>query len=473
MIKQAMYTTIITLYKQGNSQRQIARTTKTDRKTVKRIISRYIEQKIESPISYERTSVLTFWHNEIVELMEKDLSYVRILEELQSKGCHSSYSALTRYFKKHNIKNTTCIRFHTSAGEEAQVDFGEIGMQYDSQGRKRKAYIFNMRLSYSRFDYYEVVFDQSCQTWINSHINAFNYFGGVPKVIKLDNLKAGVIEANFYEPILQKEYKRLADHYNFLLSPCRAYQPQEKGKVESGIKYIKNNFFAGRAFDSFNDLSFALKNWLDKANSRLHGTTKKIPHELFKQEEVDCLTALPISSFDLSSWHNRKVSKDCHITVDNNYYSVPAKYVASEVMVQLAPQIVQIFSANNELIARHTRSCGKGIFTTNLTHYAYGKRQCPGFEEYDNRLEGQMRDIGDNCKTMLAVLRQERSKDWHRSVRGIVALRKTYKDELIDKACQRALCYGINSYSRIKSILDSNAVNLPLPDCGGDYAKSA
>ena len=121
MIKQAMYTTIITLYKQGISQRQIAKTTKTDRKTVKRIISRYIEDKVESPIGYERTSVLTFWHNEIVELLEKKLSYVRILEELQSKGCNSGYSALTRYIKKHNIKNTTCIRFHTSPGEEAQV----------------------------------------------------------------------------------------------------------------------------------------------------------------------------------------------------------------------------------------------------------------------------------------------------------------------------------------------------------------
>ena len=88
-----------------------------------------------------------------------------------------------------------------------------------------------MRLSYSRFDYYEVVFNQTVETWIQCHINAFRYFGGVPKIIKLDNLKSGIVNANFYEPIYQKEYKRMADYYNCLLSPCRPYQPQEKGKV--------------------------------------------------------------------------------------------------------------------------------------------------------------------------------------------------------------------------------------------------
>jgi transposase len=473
MIKQAMYTTIITLHRQGISQRRIARTTGTDRKTVKKIIRRYTEDGAESPVSHGRPSILTPWHNEIVGLLEKNLSFIRILEELHGKGCQISYPSLTRYIKKHHIKNSTCIRFHTGPGEEAQVDFGEIGRQYDQQGCRRKAYVFNMRLSFSRLDYYEVVFDQSCQTWINCHINAFNYFAGVPKVIKLDNLKAAVIDASFYEPVYQKEYKRLADHYNFWLSPCRVYQPQEKGKVESGIKYIKNNFFAGRTFDNYSDLAFALNNWLDKANSRLHGTTRKIPAELFNEEEKACLTPLPVAGFDLSSWHNRKVAKDCHITVDNNYYSVPAKYAASEVMVQLSPQVVQIFSASNELIARHARSCGRGIFTTNLSHYATDKRQCPGFTEYDERLEKQMQDMGDNCKLMLVTLQKERSYDWQRRAKGIVALRKTYNDEIIDKACQRALHYGIVSYSRIKAILESNAVNLPLPDNGGGHAESA
>ena len=102
-----------------------------------------------------------------------------------------------------------------------------------------------MRLSYSRYDYYDVVHDQKVETWLKCHINAFKYFGGVPQVIKLDNLKSGVLKPDINDPLLQKDYKRLSEHYGFLPSPCRVYRPQEKGKVESGIKYVKNNFFYG------------------------------------------------------------------------------------------------------------------------------------------------------------------------------------------------------------------------------------
>ena len=226
-----MHTTILTLHKQGITQRKIAKLTNTHRNTVKKIIMRYEKEKIETPIPYKRASKLDEWHEAIVELLSSKLSVIRMLEELRSRGFEPSYGALSRYIRKHNIKKDTCIRFHTRAGEEVQVDFGDIGRQYDALGKLRKAYIFNMRLSYSRLDYYEVVFDQKASTWIQCHINAFNFFCGVPKVIKLDNLKSGVVNANFYEPVLQKEYKRLSEHYACLLSPCRPYQPQEKGKV--------------------------------------------------------------------------------------------------------------------------------------------------------------------------------------------------------------------------------------------------
>jgi transposase len=472
MIKIAMYTTIITLYKKAISQRQIAKLTKTDRKTVSKIIKRYKEEGLDEPVIYQRESILNLWHGEIVSLLEKSLSCQRIHEELRHQGCQASYSALTRYVKKHKIKDNSCIRFHTRPGEEAQVDFGDIGLQYTSEGKRVKAYVFNMRLSYSRFDYYEVVFDQTIKTWIECHINAFNYFAGVPEVIKLDNLKAGVIDANFYEPVYQKEYKRLAEHYGILLSPCRVYQPQEKGKVESGIKYVKNNFFAGRSFNSYTELEVALERWQENANMRVHGTTKKIPVELFAKEEKNCLKELPIEIFDLSTWHNRKVAKDCHITIENNYYSVPAKYITCDVLVQLSPKLVEIFSANNESLARHNRVLNeKGVFTTNPSHYGKYKKLCPGFIEYDEYCKKQMQDMGINCKLFLEFLRQEREKDWHRTAKGIISLRKNYSDDLIDKACQRGLYYGIVTYSKIKNILQNNAVNLPLPECGGEYAR--
>lgn len=471
MVDLAMTTTIITLYKQGMTQRQISKIMNKHRATVKKVIARYEEVQEEAPESYKRISKIEEWHEDIVDLISSNLSNVRIYEKLRDKGFKASYSSLSRYIRMHNISTNTCIRFQTAAGEEAQVDFGYIGRQYDKTGKLRKAYIFNMRLSYSRYDYYEIVFDQKVTTWIKCHINGFQYFGGVPKVIKLDNLKSGISTANFYEPIYQKEYKRMGDHYNCLLSPCRPYQPQEKGKVESGIKYVKNNFIAGREFVSNQDMNEQLEKWLSLANQRIHGTTKEKPIELLA-EELQYLTSLPTVDFDMSSWHIRKVQKDCHITLDNNYYSVPSKYVATEVGVSMSDEIVKIYS-EEELIATHARSKTSGIFTTNTSHYAKNKRHCPGFTDYDEKCEAEILKMGVNCALMLSYVKQEQKNHWHRTAKGIINLRKNYSDEAIDKACLRALHYGISTYNKIKKILESNCYNLPLNDFsknGGDHA---
>ena len=225
MIGEAMYSTIITLDRQGISQRQISRMTNTHRKTVKKIIMKYRKYGITSPEPYKRESELDKWHEAIVEQMTSNLSMIRMHEKLKDQGFTHSYESLSRYIRKHKIKSTTCIRFHSEPGEEAQVDFGDIGRRYDQHGKLRKAYVFNMRLSYSRRDYYEIVFDQKVETWLKCHINAFNFFGGVPQVIKIDNLKSGVTDANFYEPIFQKEYLRLAENYGCWVSPCSGSLP--------------------------------------------------------------------------------------------------------------------------------------------------------------------------------------------------------------------------------------------------------
>ena len=467
-----MYTTILTLYKQGISQRQISKIAKVHRATIKKIIARYDKEGIEEPSIKSSSSKLLNWHQQIVMLLEKNLSYIRVHEELKSMGCDASYTSLRRYINKHNIISKTCIRFNTDPGLEAQVDFGDIGKRYDPEGKLRKAYIFNMRLSYSRFDYYEIVFDQKVETWINCHINAFNYFAGVPRVIKLDNLKAGIIDANFHEPLYQRVYKMLADHYDCSLSPCRPYQPQEKGKVESGIKYVKNNFLAGREFINHADMTKQLDVWMEKANMRIHGTTRAKPKELFESEEHKFLGKLPLLDFDMATWSCRKVAKDCHITFDNNYYSVPSKYVGADVDLLVDAKLIKVFYKDQQ-VALHARSKGKGIFTTNNCHYPKSARYSPGFAEYDEKLESIMQDMGPNCLMLLKYLQKTKPLDWWRAVKGIIKLRENYGDDVIDKACHRGLCYGVTSYRKIKSILDNNCYDLPIHDAGDGYAGRA
>jgi transposase len=471
MIGIPMYTTILTLHKQGKSQREIAKLTDRDRKTIRRIIFKYNSLGIELPTPYQKESKVIGWHEEIIKLLEKDLSFVRINEELQSLGFSGSYSSLTRYLRKIKIRNNICIRFNTLPGDEAQVDFGEIGRRYNPEGKLKKAYIFNMRLSYSRKDYYEIVFDQKVNTWIQCHINAFKYFEGVPRVIKLDNLKSAIIIANFYEPIYQEQYKRFADHYGFLPAPCRVRKPQEKGKVENGIKYVSNNFFAGRSFSNNREMVEALESWNRKSNNRIHGTTKKKPAELFNNEELATLIKLPEAEFDLSSWHRRKVAKDCHISLDNNYYSVPSKYAGTEVEISLGIEIVRVY-AQGEMVAMHNRPTGKGLFITNRSHWPEYKLFYPESGEYQNKCVIEMQEIGEYGGKMLSFIReQQKNKDWPRTIKGILHLKKSYGNEVVNKACMRALHYGIGSYSKIKEIIKNNCYDLPLPVFGGEDAR--
>jgi transposase len=227
MISISMYTTIITLWKQRKSKSEIRRITGHDRKTIRKIINKYENEGKELPNKKVSHSKLTACKEEIIKLLERDLTAVRIHEELVSLGYVISYPSIAKFICDLKAKTDICIRFHTEAGEEAQVDFGYAGMQPDFDGRSRKAWVFNMRLSYSRLDYYEIVFDQRVETFIRCHINAFQYFGGAPRSIKIDNLKAAILEANFYEPVYQKFYKKFADYYQFAPLPCRVRKPQE------------------------------------------------------------------------------------------------------------------------------------------------------------------------------------------------------------------------------------------------------
>ena len=455
------YMTIITLWKQGHSQRTIAKLLGHDRKTVRKIIKNYEEKGIEQPAKLNKSSVVSSYKDEIIRYLEQGLSGVRIYEELQKQNFQGKYRTFCHYIFQLKGNKNICVRFHTAAGEEAQVDFGYVGMLPDQQGKKRKAWVFNMRLSYSRLDYYEVVFDQMVRTFIECHINAFAYFGGVPKTVKLDNLKAAILEANFYEPVYQTLYKQFSEHYQFNALACRVAKPQEKGKVESGIKYIKSNLFAGRKFNNNMELSLQLKAWLEqKCNSRVHGTTRKIPRELFEQEEKGMLLSLPTSDFIFPELARRKVCRDCHITVNYNYYSVPYEYVGKVVDIQQDNKLIKILHHGKQ-IAVHTKSQSKGEFITNESHYPKYKLFEPESPEYRSLYKSKMQEIGMHAEQLFVLILEQQPHGWYRTTTGILSLKKLYSSQVVDLACKRALAFNISSYSKVKNICSSGSYILP------------
>ena len=458
MLNISMYITIKSLWELGNNKTQIAKITGHDWKTINKVIKRISEGKVY-PEKQTRYKVLDDYQTEIVNWLENNISGVRIFEKLRSLGVKASYSTVRNYIAQFKVNNNICVRFHTEPGEEAQVDFGYVGLLPDASNKLRKAWVFNMRLSYSRVDYYEVTFDQKVETFIECHKNAFKYFNGAPKHIKIDNLKAAILEANFYEPVYQKLYQQFADYYKVKITPCRVRKPQEKGKVEAGIKYFKNNFIAGRVFNDWMDLNYQLKKWMDNyCNVRVHGTHKKRPMDLLK-EEVKDLIALPSSDFYTGYASIRKVYTDCHVYINNNYYSVPYEYVGKDVEIFIQNSLIKIFY-NYQQIALHTEIKDKGKFSTIDAHYPKYKNITSN--EYKESYANKMQDLGAEALKFYYLVVDKYPHSWIRIISGIISLNKHYPKNVVNAACLRAIAYGALSYSKVKNICYQGSFNLPI-----------
>lgn len=441
----AMIYSISTLLGRGYSNSKIATELGIDRKTVRKYRKRIESGNLE-PIKIERKSELDEYKDKIEMLLEQGLSSVLIHKELESLGVKATYSTIKWYVRENFKTKEAFAPMLMPPGEEAQVDFGYVGI-FDG----KKAWVFCMTLSYSRYSFCNLVRNQSVETFIKCHREAFEYFNGVSRSVKIDNLKAGVIKFDFYEPTFQSKYKEFLEHYGSSPIACKPRTPEHKGKVESMVGYVKNNFIKSLKTDSFKEASEKLEIWLKKANSRVHGTLRKIPNELFQEEN---LLPLPEKRYEIFDVLYRKVSNYGHISYKYNFYSVPYQYVGKIVTVIKNENILRVYDELNE-ISIHPILEGKGTFSTKDNHKMPYKR-----DENNLEIEAQMREIGENCSEFLNLIKQKSNKSYLRSCRGILKLRDVYSKEIIEKACKRAIKYANISYDAIKNICENESYKL-------------
>lgn len=453
------YMTIKTLREKGYSRIGIAKMLECSPKTVRKILRR-LESGGEIIIERRpQVKMLDCYRDYIIPKVEEGLSAIRIYQDLVSeKGYEGSYRTVALYVKGLREVVDVYVRLHSLAGEECQVDFGYVGRVIWCDGKLRGIYVFSMGLSYSRLRYYEAVFSQDVKTFLKCHINGFRFFNGVPKVVKIDNLKSGILEASFYEPLYQQEYLRFANYYGFKPVACRIRTPTDKGKAEANIKYVKNNFFKGRLFRgvTFEEglllCNRELTNWVNNiCNRKIHGTTKEVPIEKFSNEEANALIPLPSVDYEIAEWVKRKVNIDSHINFKNNYYSVPYEYVGKEVAVEVKDRLIKIY-ADNQVVATHIRCNEKGKFITNNTHY-------PGYKvltesEYCRYYRDKMMQIGENALAYYEEMLKRKGYGCYRALRGIIDLSRRYGGFIVDKACKRAMMYEAYGYRVIKSICE-------------------
>ena len=409
----------------------------------------------EMPIFLGVQSACAPYSSLIARAVETGLSAQRIYQDLYYEyGFTGSYDSVKRFVRKLKVKRELPFRrVETSFGEEAQADYVSGYWLHPGEGRSRKVHILRVTLSASRKSYSEGCLSQSTENFIRGLENAFRYFGGSPKVLVIDNLKAGVIRPDLYDPELNPKLRSFASHYNCSVLPNRPYTPRHKGKVENGMNYIQCNALKGKKFPSLRELNEYLLHWESRiADQRIHGTLRRQVRSVFEEERAH-LQALPPMLFEVFEEYKRKVHRDGHIEVCGSYYSVPAEYVRREVWVRYTTRTVRIYNERMQQIAFHSR-VEKGRFSTRQSDIPEEKISNP--ERGSTWLLKRIDTIGKDATIWACSVLKNRGVEGIRVLNGLLQLAKKYKSQEILSACRQAHEYGNYYLSGVRKHLEND-----------------
>lgn len=320
-----------------------------------------------------------------------------------------------------------------------------------ADGRKRRPWLFRIVLSHSRKAYSEVVWRQSTEAFIGALENAFREFGGVPQTLVIDNLKAAVKRGDWYDPELHPKLQSFARHYGTVFLPTKPYTPRHKGKIESGVKYAKNNALKGRRFASLAEQNAFLDDWeRNVADTRLHGTTKRQVRGQFEQIERPALGPLPSERFPFFHEARRTVHRDGHVEIDKAYYSVPPEYITRRLWVRWDSRLVRIAGDRWEQLAVHAKA-EPGRFRTDAQHIPAAK--VSPLERGTDALLRQVAAIGPETRQWAEAMTQARGVEAVRVLVGLKALAGKYETAALEEACRAALAHGAWRLRTIRHLL--------------------
>jgi len=477
------YRQVIYRMRQGESDRQIAKSGLMGRRKAAEVRQEALRQGwlnkeaplpedpalapefATKPVHHPQVSLVKPYEEAITGWWEKGIRGTTIHQALVRKYDFSgSYSSVRRYLQKLEDRHpsaTTVLDF--SPGEAAQVDFGTGPKIVDAfTGEEISTWIFVMTLAWSRHQYAEIVTDQKVATWLGCHRRAFEFIGGVPAKLIIDNPKCAITRACFRDPEVQRSYGECAEGYGFIISPCPPRDPKKKGRVESGVKYLKGSFLPLRDFRSVSDGNRQLKGWiLGEAGNRIHGTTKQRPLTLFSETERHMLQPLPDRPPELAVWTQVKLHGNCHVQFEKCFYSAPFRLVRRKLWLKATETNVKLFH-DLHLVAVHPRLRYPGMRSTVDDHLppealAY-KMQDPQW------CLKQAKQVGPNCRALIETLFADRVLDNLRAAQGIVSLGKRYGTSRLEAACQRALNYDNPRYRTVKTILKKGLDQIAEPD---------
>jgi hypothetical protein len=371
-----------------------------------------------------------------------------VLCERHDLGGKASYPSFTRFVKGHGVvlcpQKSTC-RIEVDPGQEVQIDYAKMGLLYDPLCQRRKTiYAFIATLSHSRHKYVEFVYCQDQVSFVASHVKLFDYLGGVPVRIILDNLKTGVIKAHLYNPQFNRAYRELAEHYSCFLDPCRVADPKGKGKVERDVQTIRNQFRKMVALDpnvTIYQANQKIKYWCrDDYGQKNHGTTHQKPYHVFLDQEQPVLKPLPVEAFDIPKWKEVTVHADHYIQFEHKAYSVPHAYIGKKLWLRNVNKLVQLFHQES-LIKQH-------VVTDKFRHTDFNDFPPNVKAALDTGLPSLLQQraaiVGPVFQKLIRITLEPHAFLNLRKAQGLIRLLDNWDHPLIEQAAAYALQHNLN-----------------------------
>lgn len=418
-------------------------------------------------------------HEFITDMLKAGVTQATIHQRLRDEhGLAASVASLKRYVAANlpeEVRRDQVVVLRDEAdvppGEEAQIDYGNLGYWSDPvSGKRRRVWAFVMVLPCSRHMFVRPVLSMDQAAWTQAHVEAFAFFGGVPRRLVPDNLRTGVDRPDLYDPKINRSYAELAAHYGVLVDPARSRKPRDKARVERPMPYVRDSFWRGREFTSVAQMQTSALDWCREVAGRraCRPLSGAAPASVFAAVEAEALQPLPVKAFVLATWSTATVGPDIHAKVGKTIYSIPWRFMGQRVHARSTATVVQFFH-NGQLIATHgRRPQGK---QTDFGHYP------PEKIAFRMKTPLWCRDrageVGPACRQVIDALLEVNALFRLRAAQGVLGLADKHGVERLESACRKAIAVGDPSYRTVKGILVAGVETDPPPAATGDGGAAA
>jgi len=405
-------------------------------------------------------------HQAFIEAaLKKGLSAQRIWQDLvELHGYGHGYLSVQRYV--HRLKRRhpeVADHMEHPPGDEGQIDFfkSKAAIRDPRTGRRQYPWVFRMTLSCSKHGYEEALTDRKQLSFLRAHEHAFTEFGGVPRVVRMDNTKTAVVRACLYDPDLHEIYEAFAKHWGFTPLPSRPRHPQEQGVQERGGGYVNDNALKGRSFEGLGAMNEYLQRWnRQTAQLRIHGSTRRQVLTHFLETERPALQPMPDDRFALFEVGTRSVHPDGYIEVDSGYYTAPHHLVGQRLRVRWDERLVRIYH-QGEMIRVHAKQQQPGSWSTCPDDRPAHKpaRQ----EAYQANLLARAEHVGENALAWAQAAVVERDVRSYRLLQGMLALTRKHPRDCVDRGCAVALRARSFRFKTLRRLVEREVQLAPVP----------